>query len=69
MKEFFKYASVRAIKTFCQCILAMIPCAVMITEVDWVSVLGTSLLAALLSICTSVMTGLPEVDDVKGMIE
>lgn len=62
MKEFMKSAGIRALKTFCQSILAMIPTAIMITEVNWVVVLGTSLLAAILSICTSVVTGLPEVD-------
>lgn len=68
MNDFIKYAGIRALKTFCQCILAMIPCAVMITDVDWVGVLGTSFLAAILSVCTSVIAGLPEADK-KGMNE
>lgn len=65
MKDFVKATAIRALKTFCQSILAMIPTAIMITDVNWVVVLGTSLLAAILSVCTSVVTGLPEVDEVK----
>lgn len=61
-KLWLKCAGIRAIKTFCQCCLAMIPVDVMITQVDWKIVLLTSLNATLLSILTSV-AGLPEVDD------
>lgn len=62
MEKWVKYAGIRALKTFCQSVLAMIPVAVSVTEVNWLAVLGTSLLAAILSICTSVVTGLPEAD-------
>lgn len=58
----WKAAGIRAIKTFAQAAVAQIPAAIVITEVDWVVVLGTSLTAALLSLLTSV-AGLPEVDD------
>lgn len=63
MKTFFKAAGIRALKTFCQTAVAMIPAAVTITAVDWVTVLGTAALAGVCSILTSVATGLPEVDD------
>lgn len=64
MEEFkiwFKAAGIRAVKTFAQTTVALIPTAVMITEVDWLVVLGTSLTAGLLSLLTSV-AGLPEVE-------
>ncbi len=62
-KEFIKAALIRAIKTICQTAVAMIPVGLMITEVDWLTVLGTSTLAGVLSILTSIANGLPEVDE------
>jgi hypothetical protein len=62
-KEFIKAALIRAVKTICQSAVAMIPAGLMITEVDWLTVLGTSLLAGVLSILTSIANGLPEVDE------
>jgi len=62
MKTFFKAAGIRALKTFCQTAVAMIPAAVTITAVDWVTVLGTAALAGVCSILTSIATGLPEVE-------
>lgn len=61
-RKWFKAAGIRALKTFCQCIVGMIPAAVTITQVDWKTVLGTAALAAVVSMLTSV-AGLPEVDD------
>lgn len=61
-KKWMKAAGIRAIKTFCQCVVGMIPAAVTITQVDWKTVIGTATLAALLSILTSV-AGLPEVEE------
>lgn len=61
MKEWIKAAGIRAIKTMAQTAVAMIPVAVTITEVDWITVLGTSLTAGILSILTS-LAGLPELD-------
>ena len=54
-------AGVRAVKTVAQTAVAMIPAAVTITEVDWVTVAGTAALAGLMSLLTSV-AGLPEVE-------
>lgn len=61
MKKWFKCAGVRAIKTFAQTMIALIPAGVMISEVDWIVVLSTSVLAGLLSLLTSV-AGLPELE-------
>lgn len=62
MNDFIKYAGIRALKTFCQCIISLVPMSIMISEVNWIEVLGTAALAAVLSICTSVITGIPEAD-------
>lgn len=62
MKNFIKCAAIRAIKTVCQTAIATIGTAVVMTDVNWVMVLSASALAGLLSILTSITTGLPEVD-------
>jgi len=67
-KVWLRRALVRALKTFAQTALAMIPAGVAINEVSWLTVLGTSALAAILSILTSV-AGLPEVDMEEELIE
>lgn len=61
-KRWWKAAGVRCIKTICQTAVAMIPTAVMITDVDWFGVIGTALLSGVLSLLTSV-AGLPEVEE------
>lgn len=62
MNTFFKASLVRAIRTICQTAVAVIGSAFVITEVDWWVVISASLLAGILSILTSVATGLPEVE-------
>lgn len=62
-KNFLKCAGIRALKTMCQTAVALIPVGVSISEVSWQIVLGTSALAGVLSLLTSVSTGLPEVKE------
>ena len=57
-----KSAAVRAVKTMAQTAIAMIPAAVTIQSVDWVTVIGTSVLAGVVSVLTSI-AGLPEVEE------
>ena len=54
-----KFALIRAIRTFFQTALSMLPVAAMIHEVDWIAVLSTAALAAVASLCTS-RAGIPE---------
>lgn len=61
-KNFWKAAGFRALRTVCQAALAMIPAAATITAVDWLTVLSTAALAGIVSILTSVATGLPETE-------
>ncbi len=56
-----KAAGIRALKTFAQTMIATIGTSAIIEEVNWQIVLSASLLAALLSILTSI-AGLPEVE-------
>ncbi len=60
LKKWAIAAGIRAVKTFAQAAVAMIPAAVTISQVDWKVVLGTAALAAVVSILTSV-AGIPEV--------
>ena len=56
-----KAAGIRALKTLAQTAIATIGTTALLSEVDWFSVLSASVLAAVLSILTS-LAGLPEVD-------
>jgi hypothetical protein len=62
MSNFIKYALIRAIKTVCQTAVATIGTAFVIADVNWGIVVSASLLAGLLSLLTSVATGLPEAE-------
>ena len=61
MDNFIKYALIRAIKTVCQTAVATIGTAFVFADVNWCVVISASCLAGVLSILTSVATGLPEV--------
>ena len=60
-RDFWRAAGIRALRTICQTAVASMGTAALITEVNWVQVLSASALAGVLSILTSVATGLPEV--------
>lgn len=60
--EFWKAAGIRALKTFCQTAIAAIGTTALIEQVNWLVVLSASSLAAILSILTSIVTGLPELE-------
>lgn len=62
MKTFAKAALVRAIKTICQTAVAMIGTSVVMSDVDWRMVASASILSGVLSVLTSIATGLPEVE-------
>jgi hypothetical protein len=62
-REWWKAAAIRAIKTFCQTAIASIGTAMVIEDVNWLMVLSASALAGVLSILTSIATGLPEVEE------
>ena len=64
IKKWIKAAGVRALKTLAQTAVAPIGTTAVISDVDWVLVASASVLAAILSVLTSV-AGLPEVDESK----
>lgn len=59
-------ALLRAIRTFAQAAIALIPMGVTIQDVSWLWVFSSASLAAVLSILTS-LAGLPEVGDGKDL--
>jgi hypothetical protein len=63
MKDWFKAAGIRAIKTIAQTAVATIGTAVAMGDVNWVMVASAAALAGVLSLLTSVATGLPEIKD------
>ena len=60
MTSFVKAALIRAIRTVCQTAVATIGTSAVLSAVDWKMVVSASVLAGLLSLLTSVATGLPE---------
>ena len=65
MKDWFKAAGIRAIKTIAQTAIATIGTASVLGDVNWVMVASAAALAGVLSLLTSVATGLPEVNNEK----
>lgn len=62
IKEWFRAAGIRAIKTVAQTAIATIGTSAVMSNVDWVMVASASALAGILSMLTS-LAGLPEIDD------
>lgn len=59
-KEFWISAGIRAVRTVAQCAIATIGTTALIEDVNWPVVASASALAGILSILTSIATGLPE---------
>lgn len=57
---FLKGMISRALRTFCQALLAVIGTTAMIHEVNWITALSSASMAAFISILTSVTLGIPE---------
>ena len=55
-------ALIRALKTICQTLVAMIGTSTLLEQVDWKVVCSSAILAGVLSILTS-LGGLPEVSE------
>lgn len=62
-KTFWRAAAIRAARTVCQTACAVIGSAFVLSDVNWITVISASILAGILSVLTSIATGLPEVDE------
>lgn len=60
MSKFWKSAINRSIRTIAQTALATIGSAALLESVNWRVVVSASILAGILSLLTSIATGLPE---------
>lgn len=67
-KEFFYAAGIRALKTFFQVLASTLVVGMTLTDIDWITVLSTAALAAILSLCTSFSGGLPEAGTTQGTV-
>lgn len=63
MSDFIKAALIRMVRTIAQTAIATIGTSAVMTDVNWMYVGSASLLAGILSLLTSIVTGLPEVGD------
>ena len=64
MSDFIKAAGIRALRTMAQTAVALIGTnAIGVTEVNWMGVASGAALAGIVSVLTSIATGLPEVDE------
>jgi hypothetical protein len=61
-KQWWAAAGIRALKTMAQTAVAAIGTTALLSEIDWVVVGSAALLAAILSLLTS-LAGLPEVKE------
>lgn len=68
-KKFMIAALIRAIRTFAQTFASMIAVGAAFSEVEWLRALSVSGVAFVLSILTSLATGLPEVEKEQVLIE
>lgn len=59
-KKFLTAAAIRAVRTVAQTAIAMIGTSLVLSDVNWWAVASASILAGILSLLTSVATGLPE---------
>lgn len=64
-KKFLIAAGIRALRTFGQAGASMIAVGAAFSEVDWLRVVSVAGVASVLSILTSLATGLPEVEEEK----
>lgn len=62
MNDFIKAALIRMIRTIAQTAVSVIGTAMVISDVNWAVVASASALAGILSLLTSLATGLPEVE-------
>ena len=60
-KDVWKAAFIRAARTFLQVVLAVWTAGTLITDVDWKFLLLSAFSAAVYSLLTSLLAGLPEV--------
>ena len=59
-REFIEAMIIRAVRTGAQTILSMLTVGMAITDLNWLQAISITLTAMLISVLTSIVTGLPE---------
>lgn len=67
-KDFYTAALIRAIRTGAQTALSLLTLGVGVFDVDWLEVISITIMAMIVSILTSIVTGLPETT-IDGVID
>lgn len=62
MKNFFKAAGYRALRTFAQVLISCIGISSTMSEVNWGVAFSTAILATIISLLTSIVLGIPEAE-------
>ena len=62
MRKFAKAATIRAVRTMAQTAASLLGAKALISDVDWKALISATVMAGILSILTSVYTGLPETE-------
>ena len=62
MRGFAKAATIRAVRTMAQTAASLLGAKALISDVDWKALLSATVMSGILSILTSVYTGLPETE-------
>lgn len=65
MKEFWKAAGSRAVRTMAQTAIATMGTSAFMQDINWYLVGSASLISGIISVLTSIATGLPEVEGEK----
>lgn len=64
ISDFCKAAGIRAVRTMAQTALATIgTSAAILSDINWLNIVSASILGGILSLLTSIATGLPEIDE------
>lgn len=64
ISDFWKAAGIRAVRTMAQTAIATIgTSAVILSDINWLNIVSAAILGGILSLLTSVATGLPEIDE------
>ena len=63
MNSFLRAALIRALRTLAQAAAAVIGTSALLSEVNWLAVGSAALLAGILSLLTSIATGLPAAEN------
>lgn len=67
-KDFYEAALIRAIRTGAQTALSLLTLGVGVFDVDWLEVISITIMAMIVSVLTSIVTGLPETT-IDGVID